>query len=122
MAYADGFVIAVPKKQLAAYRSIARRAGKVWREMGCLDYKECAGDDLAIKGVVSFTRLARLKKGETVIFSWITYKSKAHRDAVNRKVMADPRMLRMMKAMKDRPLFDMKRMAYGGFRVIVDNP
>jgi len=122
MAYADGFVIAVPKKKLAVYRSIARRAGKVWREMGCLDYKECAGDDLAIKGMVSFTKLARLKKGETVIFSWITYKSRAHRDAVNKKVMADPRMTRMMQAMKDNPPFAMNRMSYGGFKVIVDNP
>jgi alkaline phosphatase len=122
MAYADGFVIAVPKRKLAKYRSVARRAGKVWREHGCLDYRECVGDDLAIKGVISFTKLARLKKGETVVFSWIVYKSRAHRDAVNKKVMADPRMLRMMKEMKEMPSFDMHRMAYGGFKVIVDNP
>ena len=122
MPYVDGFVIAVPKKKLAAYRTMARAAGRVWRELGCLDYKECAGDDLAVKGMMSFTRLARLKPGETVVFSWITYKSKAQRDSVNKKIMKDPRMLKMMQAMKDKPPFDVKRMAYGGFRVIVDNP
>ncbi len=122
MPYVDGFVIAVPKRKLATYRTIARAAGKVWREHGCLDYKECAGDDLAVKGMMSFPKLARLKPGETVIFSWITYKSKAHRDSVNKKVMQDPRMGRMMEKMKKNPPFDLRRMSYGGFRVIVDNP
>ena len=122
MPYVDGFVIAVPKRKLAAYRTIARAAGKVWREHGCLDYKECVGDDLAVKGMGSFPKLARLKSGETVVFSWITYKSKAHRDSVNKKVMKDPRMAKMMESMKKKPPFDLRRMSYGGFRVIVDNP
>ena len=112
MAYVDGFLLAVPKKHL-----IAQRAGKVWKEYGALDYKECAGDDLRIKGVVSFTRVMRLKPGETAVFSWIVYKSRAHRDRVNAKVMKDPRLANMDP--KSMP-FDMKRMVYGGFRVLVD--
>ena len=119
MPYVDGFVIAVPKKNLKAYVSIARRAGKVWREYGALDYVECAGDDLAVKKVLPFARLARLRRGEAVVFSWIKYKSKAHRDAVNRKVMKDERIGAMMKGKMP---FDVERMAYGGFRVVVDNP
>lgn len=122
MPYVDGFVIAVPRRKLAAYRTMSRAAGKIWRGLGCLDYKECAGDDLAVKGMMSFRKLARLKPGETVVFSWITYKSKAQRDSVNKKVMKDPRMLKMMESMKKNPPFDMRRMSYGGFRVIVDNP
>ena len=118
MAYVDGFVLAVRKKNLKAYVAMARRAGKIWREYGCLDYRECVGDDLA-SPMLSFTRLARLKRGETAVFSWIAYKSKAHRDSVNRKIMKDPRIAAMM---KDKPPFDAKRMAYGGFRVAVDNP
>jgi uncharacterized protein YbaA (DUF1428 family) len=117
MAYVDGFLLAVPKKHLQAYRRVARQAGKVWREYGALDYKECAGDDLRIKGVVSFTRVMRPKPGETVVFSWIVYKSRAHRDRVNAKVMKDPRLANMDP--KSMP-FDMKRMVYGGFRVLVD--
>ena len=123
MAYVDGFVIAVPKKKIAAYRAIARAAGRVWRDHGCLDYKECVGDDLgAMKGMRSFTRIAGAGPRETVVFSWITYKSKAHRNSVNGKVMKDPRMLKMMEKMKADPPFDMKKMAMAGFRVIVDNP
>lgn len=117
MAYVDGFLLAVPKKHLQAYRRISQRMGKVWREYGALDYKECAGDDLRIKGVVSFTRVIRLKPGETVVFSWIVYRSRAHRDRVNAKVMKDPRLTTMDP--KSMP-FDMKRMVYGGFRVLVD--
>jgi uncharacterized protein YbaA (DUF1428 family) len=120
MPYVDGFLLAVPKKNLKAYVAMARRAGKVWREYGALDYKECVGDDLAVKGMASFLKTARTKTGETVVFSWITYKSKAHRDAVNKKVMKDERLNDMMKG-KKMP-FDVKRMNYGGFRVIVDNP
>ena len=117
MAYVDGFLLAVPKKHLQAYRRISQRVGKVWREYGALDYKECAGDDLRIKGVVSFTRVMRPKPGETVVFSWIVYKSRAHRDRVNAKVMKDPRLANMDP--KSMP-FDMKRMVYGGFKVLVD--
>jgi len=100
-------------KLKAAYK------GKWVTKLGALDYKECVGDELAVKGMRSFTKLARLKRGETVIFSWITYKTKAHRNAVNKKVMKDPAIQKMMH--KKMP-FDPKRMSYGGFRVIVDNP
>ena len=120
MPYVDGFVVPVPKKNVAAYRRIATKAGKVWREHGALEYRECAGDDLADKpGMgVSFRRLAKLKPGETAFFSWIVYRSRAHRDAVNKKVMNDPRLAKMMTpgAMP----FEVKRMAYGGFEVLVD--
>ena len=123
MAYVDGFVIAVPRSKIAAYRSIARVAGRVWREHGCLDYKECVGDDLAgMPGMKSFAKIASAGPREAVVFSWITYKSKAHRNSVNKKVMKDPRMLKMMEKMKANPPFDMKKMAMAGFRVIVDNP
>jgi uncharacterized protein YbaA (DUF1428 family) len=116
--FVDGFVIPVPKKNVKAYRAIAAKAGKVWLEHGALDYKECVGADLNIKGMFSFRTLTKAKPAETVIFSYIVYKSRAQRDRVNKKVMADPRLNEMM---KDRKMpFDMKRMAYGGFRTIVD--
>jgi uncharacterized protein YbaA (DUF1428 family) len=117
MAYVDGFVLCVPKKNVELYRRVARQAGKVWREHGALEYKECVGDDLVTKMGVAFPKLARSKAGETVVFSWILYKSRAHRDRVNAKVMKDKRMADMM----NMPMpFDMKRMAYGGFKVLVD--
>ena len=87
MRYVDGFVLPVPKKNLKAYRRIAQKAGKIWREHGALEYRECAGDDLDIKMGVTFPKLAKARPGETVVFSWIVYKSRAHRDAVNKKVM-----------------------------------
>jgi uncharacterized protein YbaA (DUF1428 family) len=118
MRYVDGFVLPVPKKKLAAYRRMAQKAGKVWREHGALDYKECAGDDLKVKGLVSFPRMAKLKPGETVVFAYIVYKSRAHRNQVNAKVIKDPRLAKMMDP-KSMP-FDVKRMAYGGFKVLVD--
>lgn len=118
--YVDGFVLPVPKRNLEAYRRMAQMAGRVWREHGALEFRECAGDDLKVKKgmAASFTRGARSKAGETVMFSWIVYKSRAHRDRVNAKVMKDPRLAKMMdpKAMP----FDPKRMMYGGFNVIVD--
>jgi len=117
--YVDGFVLPVPKKNLPAYKRMSTLAGKVWRSHGALDYKECAGDDLKIKGVASFLRAARAKGGETVVFSYIVYKSRAHRDRVNAKVMKDPRMAKMMDPKAPMP-FDAKRMVYGGFKVIVD--
>jgi uncharacterized protein YbaA (DUF1428 family) len=118
MPYVDGFVLPVPKRKLQAYRRIAARAGKVWREHGALDYVECSGDDLNIKGVVkTFPRLVKLKPGETVVFSWIVFKSRAHRDRVNKKVMNDKRLDTMMDP-KSMPV-DMKRMAVGGFKVLV---
>ncbi len=118
MRYVDGFVLPIPKKNVQAYRRIAQKAGKVWREHGALEYRECAGDDLSIKMGVPFPRMAKVKPGETVVFAWIVYKSRAHRDRVNAKVMKDPRMNKMMdpKAMP----FDVKRMSYGGFKVLVD--
>src|SRR5688572_15342064 len=95
MSYVDGFLLPVPKKNLAAYRRIARKAGKIWREYGALDYKECVGDDLNQKGFVPFPRAIKVKAGETVVFSYIVYKSRAHRNAVNKKVMSDPRLSAM---------------------------
>ena len=121
MAYVDGFVIPVPKKNVEAYRLIARKAGKIWKEHGALEYRECVGDDLKIKGamgITMFPKAARARPDETVIFSWIVYKSRAHRDRVNGKVMQDPRLAKMME--KNAMPFDMKRMVYGGFKTIVD--
>lgn len=118
MSYVDGFVIPVPTKSLAAYRRVARVACKVWRDHGAIDYKECAGDDLKASFGVSFTKIAGTKKGETVIFAFVVYKSRKHRDQVNKKVMQDPRLAKLMKpgAMP----FDVRRMAYGGFKTIVE--
>ena len=116
--YVDGFVLPVPRKNLAAYRRMSLKASKVWRDHGALEYRECAGEDLANRFGVPFPRLAGTKAGETVVFSWIVFKSRAHRDRVNKKVMKDPRLAKMMDP-KGMP-FDVKRMAYGGFEVIVD--
>ena len=119
MQYVDGFILPVPKKKLATYRKIARLAGKVWREHGALDYRECVAEDVKLGKLTSFPRSVKLKPGETVVFSWIVYKSRAHRDRVNAKVMKDPRMAKMMADMDAMP-FDAKRMSYGGFKVIVE--
>ncbi len=118
MPYVDGFVLPVPKKNIDAYRRLAQKAGKIWREHGALEYRECVGDDLKVKMGVPFPRAAKCKPSETVVFSWIVYKSRAHRDRVNAKVMKDPRLLPMMdpKAMP----FDWKRMVYGGFKILVE--
>jgi len=118
MRYVDGFLLPVPKKNLPAYRRMAQKAGKIWRGYGALDYKECAGDDLNVKMGVPFPRQMKVKPGETVVFSYIVYKSRAHRDRVNAKVMKDPRIQGMCDP-KDMP-FDVKRMLYGGFKVLVD--
>ena len=117
MGYVDGFVLTVPKRKLQTYRKIAQKACKIWKEHGALDYKECSGDDLNVEWGVTFPRMTKVKRGETVLFSWILYKSRAHRDQVNKKVMADPRLEKLMDP-KSMP-FDMKRMAYGGFKVLV---
>lgn len=117
MRYVDGFLLAVPKRKLQIYRRIAQRAGRLWREHGALEYRECVGDDLKVTFGASFARTAKLKAGETAVFSWIVYKSRAHRDRVNAKVMKD---VRMQKLMKDPMPFDMKRMSSGGFKVLVD--
>lgn len=118
MAYVDGFVIPIATKNVAEYRKIAKKAGKVWMEYGALAYMECAGDDLEIPGMHTFTKMTKVKDGETVLFSWIVFKSKAHRNSVNKKVMKDPRLTAMMDP-KKMP-FDVKRMAYGGFKPIVE--
>jgi uncharacterized protein YbaA (DUF1428 family) len=118
MRYVDGFLLPVPKKNLRAYTAMARTAGKVWRAHGALDYVEAVGDDLKTKMGLPFPRLMKLKPGHVAVFSFIVYKSRAHRDHVNAKVMKDPRLNSMMEG-KDMP-FDVKRMCYGGFRVIVD--
>jgi uncharacterized protein YbaA (DUF1428 family) len=107
----------VPKRNLDAYRRLSRKAGKIWREHGALEYRECVGDDLAVKGMVPFPKTMKLKRGETVVFSWIVYKSRAHRDRVNAKVMKDPRIAAMSEASMP---FDVKRMLYGGLKTIVD--
>jgi uncharacterized protein YbaA (DUF1428 family) len=118
MRYIDGYVLPVPTKNLQAYRRIAQKAGKIWREHGALEYRECAGDDLDVKFGVPFPRQMKAKPGETVVFAWIVFKSRAHRDRVNAKVMKDPRLAKMMDP-KTMP-FDTKRMAYGGFKAIVE--
>lgn len=114
--YADGFVIVVPKKNLKAYEAISRKAGKVWKEYGALEYCECVGEDLKQKFGTPFPKLVKPKSNEVVVFSWILYKSRAHRDRVNKKVMKDPRLDMGGAAMP----FDMKRMTYGGFALLVD--
>jgi uncharacterized protein YbaA (DUF1428 family) len=115
--YADGFVIPVPKKNLKAYTVMSKKAGKIWKDHGAIEYCECVGDDLNVKFGLPFAKLVKPKAGETVVFSWIVFKSRAHRDRVNAKVMKDERMHGDMN--KDMP-FDMKRMAYGGFKMMVD--
>ncbi|HEV3408834.1 MAG TPA: DUF1428 domain-containing protein [Chthoniobacterales bacterium] len=118
MKYVDGFVLPVPRKNLAAYRRMAEKAGKIWREHGALDYRECVADDLKVKVGMPFPRVMKPKRGETLVFAYIVYKSRAHRDAVNKKVMADPRLTEDMD-MNNMP-FDCKRMTYGGFKAIVE--
>jgi len=116
--YVDGFVLPVPKKKLDAYKRISKKAGKVWKDHGALEYRECAGDDMNNECGLPFPKLTKVKRGETVMFSWIVYKSRAHRDKVNEKVMKDPRLAKLMdpKAMP----FDVKRMSFGGFKIVVD--
>ena len=116
--YVDGFVLPVPEKKLDAYRRMARKAGKVWRDHGALEYRECVADDVKPGKLTSFPQSVKLKPGEKVVFSWITFKSRADRDRVNAKVMKDPRLAKMMDP-KSNP-FDMKRLIYGGFKVVVD--
>jgi uncharacterized protein YbaA (DUF1428 family) len=115
--YVDGFVLAVRKRNVEAYRRMARVASKIWREHGALEFRECVGDDLAVKMGVPFTSIMMIKRNETVVFSWITYKSRAHRDQVNAKVMKDARLGDMD---PESMPFDVKRMAYGGFKILVD--
>ena len=114
--YVAGFVVPIPKKNLSKYLKVAKACQKIWKEYGALDYVECVADDVKPGKLTSFPQSVRLKKNEVVIFSWITYKSRAHRDKVNKKVMNDPRM-KMDDIMK---IFDAKRMIYGGFKTSVE--
>ena len=118
MHYVDGYVVPVPKKKIAAYRRMARKAGEIWREHGALQFTECVADDVKPGKLTSFPQSVKLKSGETVMFSWIVFKSRAQRDRVNAKVMKDPRLAKMMdpKAMP----FDAKRMFWGGFKTLVE--
>jgi uncharacterized protein YbaA (DUF1428 family) len=116
MKYVDGYILPVPKKSLKTYIRMARMGEKMWRKHGALDYKECVGDDLKTKWGTPFPRMMKLKPGEAVVFSYIVFKSRAHRDRVNAKVMKE---MGKMCAAKDMP-FDIKRMVYGGFKVLVD--
>ena len=118
MRYVDGFVLAVPKKNIPAYKKMAQQASKIWIELGALDFHETVGDDLEGNMGLPFPRLVKLKPGETVVFSWITYKSRAQRDSINEKVMKDPRLAAMMDP--NAPLFDGKRMIFGGFETMVE--
>jgi uncharacterized protein YbaA (DUF1428 family) len=115
--YADGYVLPVPKKNLRAYRRLAQTAAKVWRDHGALDYKECVGEDLSPKWGVHFPRIMKARRGETIVFSWIVFRSRKDRDRVNARVMKDPRIGGMDG--KSMP-FDCKRMVYGGFEVLVE--
>jgi uncharacterized protein YbaA (DUF1428 family) len=112
--YVDGFVLAVPKRNLDKYRRQARKAGKIWREHGALEYRECVAEDVKPGKLTSFPQSVKVKRGETVVFSWIVFKSRAHRDRVNEKVLNDPRLA------DEKMPFDGSRMIYGGFDVIVD--
>src|SRR5512143_3544178 len=117
--YVDGFVLVVPRKNLARYKKMAKDGAKLWKKYGALEYKECVGDDMKVEwGAMPFPKLAKTKPDEVVFFSFITYRSKAHRDSVNAKVMKDP-VMGDPKSMESMP-FDMKRMAYGGFKVLVE--
>lgn len=115
MTYVDGFILPIKKKNLPAYKRMARAASKIWREHGALEYYECIGDDLDVKMMLPFPKLISALPGETVIFSWVIYKSRAARDRANAKIMKDPRLLKYAASMP----FDMTRMATGGFKVLV---
>lgn len=118
MSYVDGFVIVMPKKNIKAYTKMARGGGKAWMKHGALQYFECVGDDLDIPGMpLTFPKMLKLKPTETAVFSFIIYKSRAHRDKVNKKVMTDPSMQMPPEGMP----FDMKKMAMGGFKVLVEH-
>ena len=116
--YVDGFLLPVPRKNLEAYRRMAQKAGKVWRDHGAIEFREFVADDVKVGKRTSFPRSVKRKPGETVVFSWIVFKSREHRDRVNAKVMKDPRLAKMMDP-KALP-FDGKRMIYGGFKNLVD--
>lgn len=113
--YVDGFIVPVPKKNIKAYRKIAVKFGKMWKKFGALEYIECMADDVTWGKRTSFPRSVKLKPNEVVFFSWITYKSRADRDRINKKIMTDPKLAEMM----SKSIFDGKRMIYGGFKPVV---
>src|SRR5438128_12685768 len=117
MRYVDGYVLPVPRKKLETYRRMAKKAARIWRKHGALEYRECVGEDLKPKWGMPFPRAVRAKRGETVVFSWVVFKSRAHRDRVNAKVMKDPQLAELMNTAMP---FDVKRMANGGFKVLVE--
>src|SRR4051812_17708183 len=116
MEYVDGFVIPVPRKNLKTYLKMAKLAGRIWKDHGALIFRESVADDVKIGKRTSFPRSVKLKRGETIVLSWIVYKSRAHRDRVNAKVMKDPRFVRMIE--KPSP-FDGRRLIFGGFKIMV---
>ena len=120
MAYVDGFVIPVPKKKLRAYMNMAKLAGRIWRDHGALEFREAVADDVKVGKRTSFPRSVKLKRGETVVYSWIVFKSRADRDRVNAKVMKDKRFAKIMNLDAKSMPFDGKRMIYGGFKVLLD--
>ena len=116
--YVDGYVMPIPKKNVAAYRRMATKASRVWRDHGALEYRECSGEDLSPAFGIPFPKLLKTRARETVVFAWVVFKSRAHRDRVNAAVMSDPRLASMMGEFEK--LFDCKRMVYGGFDVLVE--
>ena len=119
MSYVDGYILPVPRKNLAAYRRMAQFGARLWKRHGALEYRECVGDDLkAAPWALAYPKGLKLKAGETVIFAWVVFKSKAHRNRVNAAVMKDPVLA---KSMPKKMPFDVKRMCYGGFKVLVDS-
>ena len=114
--YVDGFVLPIPRKNVPAYRRLARRAAAVWKELGAVEYRECVGDDLAPKFGVPFPKQLKTKPGETVVFAWVVFKSRAHRDRVNARLMQDQRIAALAQSMP----FDNTRMLYGGFETLVE--
>jgi uncharacterized protein YbaA (DUF1428 family) len=116
--YVDGFVLPVPTESVEKYRAMAQKAGEIWKEHGALEYIEAVGDDLEIENMLSFKKIAAAADDETVIFAWIVYESREARDKINAAVMEDPRLKADMEASKD--IFDFKRMAYGGFKTLVE--
>jgi uncharacterized protein YbaA (DUF1428 family) len=117
--YVDGYLLPVPKKNIALYRKMATLGARVWKDHGALEYRECVADDIRPKGMLSFLKAVKAKKGETVFFSYIVFKSRAHRDRVNKRVMKDPRLAVMMTGETPMP-FDFRRMYFGGFKALVE--
>ncbi len=116
--YVDGFVFSIPSDKLANYKKMATKAGALWREHGAIQYRECVGDDMTVEGMVNFPKLTKARPGEVVIFAYAVFKSRKHRDAANRKIMADPRVAALCEKFDMK--LDCKRMSYGGFKTLVD--